>query len=60
VSRVAEIAALLRVAAEQRRPIPPPSQTHPGLTLDDAYAVQLAQVEGWTGAGRVSSGHKVV
>lgn len=40
-------------------PIDPPTVTYPGLDLDDAYAVQQAQVSQWTADGRVVMGHKV-
>lgn len=40
-------------------PIAPLSTRFAGLTVDDAYAIQLAQVERWTAAGRTVGGHKV-
>jgi 2-keto-4-pentenoate hydratase len=42
-----------------RRPIPPLSEAHPGLTLDDAYAIQLHQVDRWKKDGRTVVGYKV-
>src|SRR5690606_41398641 len=33
--------------------------SHPDMSVADAYAVQLAQVEAWTGAGARIKGHKV-
>ncbi|MCP2353646.1 2-keto-4-pentenoate hydratase [Nonomuraea thailandensis] len=42
-----------------RVPIDPLTLTHPWMTLDDAYAVQLAQVEQWSRAGEAIKGHKV-
>lgn len=40
-------------------PIEPLSATTPGLTVDDAYAIQLAQVAAWQAEGRRIRGHKV-
>jgi 2-keto-4-pentenoate hydratase len=40
-------------------PVPPLTATHPGLTVDDAYAVQLRQVEIRTKAGAGIIGFKV-
>jgi 2-keto-4-pentenoate hydratase len=53
------VASALRQAQRDRTPIDPVSQTHPWLTLDDAYAVQLEQVRTWTEDGRRVQGHKV-
>ncbi|WP_460406623.1 2-keto-4-pentenoate hydratase [Actinophytocola sediminis] len=51
-----EIVAALLAAHRTRQPIEPlPAD----LTVDDAYAVQLAQVEHWCAAGAVVKGHKV-
>lgn len=41
---VAAVAAALLRAYEDRVPLPPLTESHPGLGLDEAYAVQLAQV----------------
>jgi 2-keto-4-pentenoate hydratase len=38
--------------------VAPPTEAH-GLSLDDAYAVQLAQVERWCAGGARVAGHKV-
>jgi 2-keto-4-pentenoate hydratase len=40
-------------------PVAPPTAAYPGLTMDDAYAIQQAQVVAWTAAGAVVKGHKV-
>lgn len=40
-------------------PVDPLTATYEGMSLDDAYAIQLAQVEHWVGEGRVIKGHKV-
>jgi 2-keto-4-pentenoate hydratase len=57
-TRTAVAAALLK-AQQHRKPIDPITQTHPGLTVGDAYAVQLEQVRVRTGEGRRVQGHKV-
>ncbi len=40
-------------------PVAPVAHTHPGLTVDDAYAIQLEQVRVWTDDGERVQGHKV-
>lgn len=40
-------------------PIDPLTSTWPDLTVDDAYAIQVAQVEAWTADGAAVRGHKV-
>lgn len=40
-------------------PIEPLSVTHPELSVDDAYSIQLAQVAAWEAEGRRIRGHKV-
>jgi 2-keto-4-pentenoate hydratase len=57
-SRV-EAAGLLAEATRTRRPIPPLTSRYEGMTLDDAYAVQLLQIEELLAAGRTVKGHKV-
>ncbi|MGW6358111.1 2-keto-4-pentenoate hydratase [Streptomyces sp. NPDC055092] len=53
-------AGSLRAAYRTGRPVPPLSQTYPGLTAEDAYAVQLLQADAWQKEdGRVIKGHKV-
>lgn len=46
-------------AHRTRQPIPPLTGSHPALTLDDAYAIQLAQIAAFTADGRRVVGHKV-
>lgn len=46
-------------AAEQRVPVSPLSERWPDLTMDDAYAVQIAQIARKTDDGEVVKGHKV-
>jgi 2-keto-4-pentenoate hydratase len=40
-------------------PVAPLTATYPGLTVDDGYAIQQAQLASWTGGGAVVKGHKV-
>jgi 2-keto-4-pentenoate hydratase len=40
-------------------PVPPLTADQPGLSVSDAYAIQLAQVSTWTAGGAVIKGHKV-
>jgi 2-keto-4-pentenoate hydratase len=53
------IADELLAAARSRVPVDPLPQRHPGLTLDAAYAAQLAQVGSRLAAGARLKGHKV-
>lgn len=56
---VDKAAALLLDAYATGTPIAPLSRTFPGLTVDDAYAIQLAQVDAWISRGARVKGHKV-
>ena len=49
----------LLAAHTSRQPIPPLTETHPHLTLEQAYAVQEHQVAAWKRAGRKVVGYKV-
>lgn len=40
-------------------PVAPPTARYPGMTVDDAYAVQLAQAARWKQEGRQVVGYKV-
>lgn len=57
-TRTQALEALLG-AYELATPIDPLSETFPGLDVDDAYAIQLAQIDHWVAAGRRVAGHKV-
>jgi 2-keto-4-pentenoate hydratase len=58
--RTVETAAgALLCAYVSRKPRPPLSEDYPGLTVMDAYAIQLAQVAAWKSAGAEVKGHKV-
>ena len=56
---VNKAAAALLGAYDSRIPVPPLTAGQPDLSLDDAYAIQLAQVAAWTAGGAVVKGHKV-
>jgi 2-keto-4-pentenoate hydratase len=53
------VAQELREALQTRLPIDPIRRSHPGLTVDDAYAIQLSQVAAWQRDGQQVQGHKV-
>lgn len=46
-------------AYRTHQPIPPLISSHPDLTIDDAYQIQLAQVRAWIADGRRVLGRKV-
>jgi 2-keto-4-pentenoate hydratase len=52
-------AAELLLEAYRSGPIPPLTQTFGEFTLEQAYQIQLRQVEQWQRDGRVIKGHKV-
>jgi 2-keto-4-pentenoate hydratase len=54
-----EAATRLLAAYETKEPIAPLTATYEDIGLDDAYAVQLAQVAERTAQGRTVRGHKV-
>ena len=54
-----EAADALLDAYRSRVPIAPLTETTPGLSIEQAYAIQLAQVEHWKSAGHTIKGHKV-
>jgi 2-keto-4-pentenoate hydratase len=56
---VEKAAGTLLDAYASRTPVPPLTATYPAISVDDAYAIQLAQVSAWTSAGAVVKGHKV-
>lgn len=53
------LADLLYQAERERRSVPPLTQQNPDLTIDDAYAIQLANVQRVVGEGQVISGKKI-
>jgi 2-keto-4-pentenoate hydratase len=56
---VSAIAGSLLEAYDNRIPLPPLTDDHPTAGIDDAYAIQLAQVEHWLEKGRRIAGFKV-
>lgn len=56
---VEKAAGELLGAYESRAPVAPLTVSYPGLSVDDAYAVQLAQVAAWAAGGTVVKGYKV-
>jgi len=54
-----EAARLLLDAYATGKPIAPLTSTYESMTLEDAYAVQLLQIDELTGSGRTIKGHKV-
>jgi 2-keto-4-pentenoate hydratase len=59
VTDLAAIVAALREAYATRAPIAPLTESHDGLSLDDAYAIQLIQVAHRIAAGATVVGFKV-
>jgi 2-keto-4-pentenoate hydratase len=57
--RLARFAAALAGAYATKAGIDPLSATDPTLTLDDAYASQLIQVQAWRDQGAIIQGYKV-
>jgi 2-keto-4-pentenoate hydratase len=54
-----EAVQLLLGAYESGNPVAPLSTTFPDIDLEDAYAIQLEQIEDWKRHGRRVIGHKV-
>jgi 2-keto-4-pentenoate hydratase len=52
------VGSLLEVYST-RIPVAPLTETYPEMSVDDAYAIQLAQVAAWTKDGGLVKGHKV-
>jgi 2-keto-4-pentenoate hydratase len=53
------IAGQLLAAYRSRTTIPPLTSGYPGLTVDEAYAIQQRQADTWTGAGGRVIGYKI-
>ncbi len=58
-SQIQQEAAQALLEAYGGTPTAPLTETFDGLTVEDAYAIQLAQVARWTQDGRRIIGHKV-
>ena len=56
---IASAAARLHQAEQTRTQIRQLSQDHPGITIDDAYAIQKAWIDIKLAEGRVVKGHKI-
>jgi 2-keto-4-pentenoate hydratase len=54
-----EAAARLLGAYSSREPVEPLTRTYPGMDLEDAYAIQLLQMDELRAGGRTVQGHKV-
>ena len=54
-----EIAEVLLGAYASRKPVEPLTEQYDGLTVGDAYDIQLLQVARWTADGARIKGHKV-
>jgi 2-keto-4-pentenoate hydratase len=54
-----EIAELLLEVYANREPVEPLTAKFAGLTVDDAYEIQLIQVRRWLAGGAQVKGHKV-
>lgn len=59
VDRIAQLAKAFAGAYRTGVPIEPPTETSPGLSIEDAYQIQVAQVAAWQDEGRTIRGHKV-
>ena len=57
--QIAEIAYAHEKARVEVVPIDPPSRSHPGMTLDDAYAVQRAWIDLQVAGGAEIRGRKI-
>ena len=55
----AEAARLLFEAYSSGKPVQPLTSTYDNLTLEDAYAIQLQQIDWFIDQGRTVKGHKV-
>jgi 2-keto-4-pentenoate hydratase len=56
---IVKAAEVLSGAYASGVPVAPLTALYPGLTVDDAYAIQLTQVEAWQDGGARVKGHKV-
>ena len=56
---LARIAKTLSDAYASKHAVLPPIETSPGLTIDDAYAIQMHQIKARVDAGAVVKGYKV-
>ena len=57
--QILELADALIMAAEKAQPVAPLTETHPDISVDDAYRIQLTVVERRLTAGRRTVGKKI-
>jgi 2-keto-4-pentenoate hydratase len=58
-NRIRTLAEMLLAAEKNRKPIPPLTQTDPGITVDEAYRIQLRIMETKKSSGQVVVGKKI-
>ena len=58
-NRIRTLAEMLLAAEKSRKPIPPLTQTDPGITVDEAYRIQLRIMETKKSSGQVVVGKKI-
>lgn len=58
-SRQIKLAEMLLEAEEKRKPIPPLTETNPGISVDEAYRIQLRVIERKRSFGQVVVGKKI-
>jgi 2-keto-4-pentenoate hydratase len=56
---LSEAAQGLMAAAKDRKPLDPLTETYPGITVEEAYRIQLMTVEAWLAKGRKVIGKKI-
>lgn len=56
---LSEAAQRLIIAARNRKPVDPLTETHPEITVEEAYRIQLITVEAWLAQGRKVVGKKI-
>lgn len=57
--KIREMAKLLHDAAVTRKPVEPLTELYSGLTIDDAYAIQMENIRQCVANGEVISGKKI-
>lgn len=56
---LSEAAQRLIIAARNRKPVDPLTETYPEITVEEAYRIQLITVEAWLAQGRKVVGKKI-
>ncbi len=57
--RIRTLAEMLLAAEEKRKPIPPITESDPGISVEEAYAIQLRVMEMKKAAGQIVVGKKI-